>query len=397
MRARRGSLLWCVLTGWVSAQDAAKPIRIEGGGGVWDFGGGAELEVRGRLFHGADVATTATVRWPARLEGSDLELPRSCVIQVASDSFGNRQPWTIVWDPARSVLWVATGALGRPQGRWSLESLRRVDLSDPATVHTAHVHGAWPRGWVPDAIADALDESALLPGEADVDRPKVRPESTTELQPLWLHCRVRVVDAAGAPVVGERVRFSASPRSSGADPLQVGRRGGEAHGGVRILPLNLGLPSIHGVSDADGYVHGVAPVDPMGEREGIVVRAARLGVERGRRVEPSRIECDAADVKARIAALMPAAAISKQVIGFDGKPCAGARVFVCQLGAWSRAPVPADEEGAIGGRVAEGQAPIWLVVVGAETYRIEQGDLPMAKGVTVRLGEPGSGRASISR
>ena len=233
-----------------------------------------------------------------------------------------------------------------------------------------------------------------------MNKPEARVEVAATLQPLWLMCRARVVDAQGNGVAGEPVRFSGRSAPVTEDRLRVGQFGGEENGGVRILPLNVGLPDGHGVSGADGYVHAVVPIDPRGYHDGVVVRTARLGIEHGRRVEPSLIERDAFAVRMLLEAARPATrAVRGRLLDRNGDPCKHARVFAVDRAQVAGIPVPTacDERGEFAGSIPEGSDPIWLVVDRAQTYQVDVGGIPTVDRITVQLGALGSGRASILR
>lgn len=85
--------------------------------------GGVEMDITGRIYHGADVQTTATLRW----NRTDSRPALKYDVQVASDAFGNRETWVVAWAQDRAQIWVAN-SMGKDP--W----IRAIDFSDPGSI-----------------------------------------------------------------------------------------------------------------------------------------------------------------------------------------------------------------------------------------------------------------------
>ncbi len=95
---------------------------------VIDAGDGVTLAIREEVFHGADVMTTVRIRYTepdGTVTGHD--------VNIASDAFGNREPWAIAWVRGTKTFW-------HVQGEFDSKRLRlyRTDFGDPKRIVTAY-------------------------------------------------------------------------------------------------------------------------------------------------------------------------------------------------------------------------------------------------------------------
>ena len=91
--------------------------------GTHQLPGGVTLTVKSWPYHGPNMMTKAILQWPARDGLPALET----TIDVASDSFGNRERWTMIWPKDRSQLWIASSMNDNP-------IIRAFDFSDPTDI-----------------------------------------------------------------------------------------------------------------------------------------------------------------------------------------------------------------------------------------------------------------------
>ncbi|MCA9140252.1 MAG: carboxypeptidase regulatory-like domain-containing protein, partial [Planctomycetales bacterium] len=119
--------------------------------GTWQVTRDVQLQIDQQIFHGADVTTTAILRWNATGPATAKESgARHARLQIASDLFANRQDFRCVWESDRPVLWFVTGWHGvnskddnsKPD-LTTAESLHRVDFSHPNGI-VDHLYDGWP-------------------------------------------------------------------------------------------------------------------------------------------------------------------------------------------------------------------------------------------------------------
>lgn len=106
------------------------------GAGKWPMPNGVTMEVKQEHFHGADISTSAVLTWPVDATG----VTRACTIGLASDAFGNRDPWALAWEKGATQLWTMSGQMRSwRQGQDALatpSSVSRIDFLDRMNVVT---------------------------------------------------------------------------------------------------------------------------------------------------------------------------------------------------------------------------------------------------------------------
>ena len=108
-----------------------KKITVVSQYGKHKMVGGVEMEISGHVFHGADVQTSAILRWPATESRPQLKYK----VHVAADAFANREKWVMAWQQDRAILWIASSMQESP-------SIRAVEFSDPAAIVQMY-QGRW--------------------------------------------------------------------------------------------------------------------------------------------------------------------------------------------------------------------------------------------------------------
>jgi len=103
------------------------------GAGVWPMPDGVKLEVKLDLFHCANVATSVVLTWPQDATGTT----HAFTSFVASDAFGNREPWHVAWERESKTFWTMKGNLGdRGSGLPKPFCVNRIDFSDMSKIVT---------------------------------------------------------------------------------------------------------------------------------------------------------------------------------------------------------------------------------------------------------------------
>lgn len=121
------------------------PVVVADRAGEWKITENARLEILQQAVHGADVMTTAVLRWPAVGDRPATH----CRLHVAVDYFANREPWRIAWETGKPVLWIASGDHRSPTEvnditkRLVANMVRRVDFGDPNRIVVREFNG-WP-------------------------------------------------------------------------------------------------------------------------------------------------------------------------------------------------------------------------------------------------------------
>ncbi|MCB1096655.1 MAG: M48 family metalloprotease [Verrucomicrobiae bacterium] len=181
--------------------------------GTWPMAGGVSMEIRGENIHGADLMTSAVLKWP---DG------RTVTILVAGDAFGNREPWAVAWEADKPVLWSAKSDLESMGGydpdkpRTSV-ALSRVDFSDPNSVEEIHLNG-WPKYNPPSAeCRAALEKFMAIKAEGSVGSRSIQRANNnpTEFWLNMLNIHVNLEDN------GERFHFSQLPQGGKPESLPL--------------------------------------------------------------------------------------------------------------------------------------------------------------------------------
>jgi len=253
-------------------------------------------------------------------------------VHVAADGFAVRQPWLVAWAADAPVLWVAQGRMGQHQGPlpW-IESVRRVDLSDPRAVRTQWAVGVGPEGFLPPAIAEAIAGSLQVPAAGVDPLPAATVEVARVEGTIELLRRVQVTDAEGRPLAGRSVRFVVElPVPAGS----VMRWGGAAAGSA-TEPANRGLEPARAISGVDGTAVALVSLSELALQRGAVIYALverggkpRVTSERGAqprptpaRLPPVRLSAD--EVRAAVAREAAGSReVRGQLVGADGRPLA---------------------------------------------------------------------------
>lgn len=258
-------------------EPASGDVVVVAEAGTWSFAGGASVEVERTLFHGADIQTTATIRWPPAKNRPAMRYR----IHVGADTFGRRQPWSVAWQRGEPILWIVEGRPAKQPGRTAerppVRSLRRVDLADPRAVSTIHARGVGPEGFLPPSLASALAGSFGVPVADGRALPLPKIETAAVDHAIEVLCRVRVSTPAGEPVAGVTVRFPAIiPREKADNPMRIGT----TTNGDATLPANGGLATVRAVSAADGVAFGLVPLSSRATDHGALVRPTAAGLRR---------------------------------------------------------------------------------------------------------------------
>ncbi|MBL8814459.1 MAG: hypothetical protein JNL58_00405 [Planctomyces sp.] len=114
--------------------------------GRWQMPRGVTLEVKRELFHAADVTTSVVLTWPEDTAGTTHAFSSF----VASDAFGNREPWHVAWESNSLSFWTMRGNLSdEGAGPHSPFCVRRIDFADPSNIRTTtwyHKPAEMPEG-----------------------------------------------------------------------------------------------------------------------------------------------------------------------------------------------------------------------------------------------------------
>jgi len=201
----------------VEEKESKSEIQIVVRAGFWKLSDGMSLEIDQNVFHGSDVATNAKLRWPKAPNGD----VRCLEIGIAADGFASRQPWAVVWESDKSILWIAKGALGSTSNQaWGfdrgdekkpeIQMLQKIDFSDVDAIGDRTVNRIGAKGFVPKNIVEALGEYFAIPtAEAKNDRPGQVAKTTIE--PAFnLLLSERTLDADGKPLGNIPVKIKAT-------------------------------------------------------------------------------------------------------------------------------------------------------------------------------------------
>ena len=163
-----------LLERWQTVQERDTPISesniktwATATSGHWPMVGGVQLHIYGEVFHGADVATTAVLTWPAQND----QPAHHWYTQVARDAFANRELWAVAWESDQAVLWIASRDLGigaqRGSGKPIANRFKRVDFSNPNLITETSFTG-WPRQNRPSPEVIALMATYMeVPNEGE--------------------------------------------------------------------------------------------------------------------------------------------------------------------------------------------------------------------------------------
>lgn len=294
-------------------------VRLVTRPGTYVFAGQTTLEVHSRLYHGADFHTFLKVRWPQ----TGAEPPRHHRSEVASDAFGTKEPWCVLWREGEPTVWIARGHIRQNWKQPKLSSLQKVELGDPSAVRRTMAHERGPKGFVPDDIAKVLAAEMTLPA-ATAGKPDVHVEAAKADYVFDLLCRVRCVGDDGAPLAGVSVRFPV------VIPGEHERTGG-------TVPTNSGLATSVAVSDEQGYAQALVAISELAYEHGAQVAPTRA---RGSKTKPqllpkmrriARIEVAAERVRdlqrARIT-VRDGRKLRGTLVDAEGRPMVGATVAV---------------------------------------------------------------------
>ena len=183
--------------------------------GTWQMAGGVSLELRGEIFHGADVMTTGILTWP---DG------RTAKISVAADFNANRGPWAVAWEADKSVLWIAVGepAMRRDQPKpLRASNLKRVDFSDPDRIELIYLNG-WPEKNSPSAeCRAAMDELMIVKigGKANGATIQWANKNPLQLVGNALIISVRIAKDGRTFHIDEVAQFGINPPKPESQPL----------------------------------------------------------------------------------------------------------------------------------------------------------------------------------
>ncbi|MFN3241061.1 MAG: carboxypeptidase regulatory-like domain-containing protein [Planctomycetota bacterium] len=246
-----GALVWFALLLPVAAAQAK--VQVATRPGTWTFAGQTTLEIHSRLYHGADYHTFLKVRWPQ----DGAEPPRHHRSEVASDAFGNKEHWCVLWRAGDATVWIARGHQRRNWKLPKLSSLQKVELADPSAVRRTLVQERGANGFVPADIATALARHMTVPA-ANAGKPDVHVEAAKRDYVFDLLCRVRCVGDDGRPLAGVAVRF----------PVVIP---GEQQRSAGTAPTNSGLPTSVATSGDDGYAVALVAVSELAYEHGAQV------------------------------------------------------------------------------------------------------------------------------
>lgn len=326
----------CVLTAPAVAQaakPAPQPFVVTTHDGSWDFASGTTVDIAGKFVHGADRWTNATIYWP---QTATREASRF-VVDVAADSFGNRQPWLVAFAPASPILWVVRGAFGKQNdGKPVVDYIRRVDLADPADIVNRSVVGAGPNGFLPKELQAAIRKHMFLPATNQRAVHERRDRATRD-HACEVLCRVRVLDRSGAPRAGIPLRFPVVllPQDTRLTPKAPAPQALHA-------PSNNGLDIVRAVTDADGYATALVPISSRGRDRGASIHPA-LTNHRGatappiakrelQRIAPVTIDKRSLGVPFRLPTKSePPVDLIARIVDADGQPVAGHTVALAPV------------------------------------------------------------------
>jgi beta-lactamase regulating signal transducer with metallopeptidase domain len=152
-----------------------------------DAGDGVTLEINEHVFHGADVITTARVRYSAAdgaITAHDVD--------IAMDAFGNRAKWALAWVRGTKTLWHVNGEF---DGRYL--RLYRTEFDNPKRIVTDY-DANYP-GEPVDGLDIPMGLRAKFEEHFDITNPKVMDKS------------------GGLPEVSGRFIHVAQPVKAGGD------------------------------------------------------------------------------------------------------------------------------------------------------------------------------------
>ncbi|HWB05001.1 MAG TPA: M56 family metallopeptidase [Verrucomicrobiales bacterium] len=186
--------------------------------GKWPLPGGATLEVAQEVIHGADVTSSAVLHWAETKEHPALRHE----FGIASDAFGNREPWVMAWEKDTSVLWIAIGkwrSYSQPRvPKHETAGIRCLDFSNPESVsETGWQPEAAP---LPDKVRTALAESFNLPAQREERENQPPRRESTLLEHEWV-VKARTLDVSGKPL--GNVPFQLTLAGSNDPPFDYGR------------------------------------------------------------------------------------------------------------------------------------------------------------------------------
>lgn len=151
--------------------------------GKWPMTGGVTLEVKRELFHGADVETSAVLTWPEDATGTTHAFSSS----VASDAFGNREPWHVAWERNSASFWTIRGNLGdHGPGLAKLFCVNRVDFADKSKIVTTtwyHRPDGMPKG-IQLAFEKFFEPLPTTPRRASEAEGSTRVEQAHDVRPI---------------------------------------------------------------------------------------------------------------------------------------------------------------------------------------------------------------------
>jgi ankyrin repeat protein len=186
--------------------------------GKWPLPGGVTLEVAQEVIHGADVTSSAVLHWAETKEHPALRHE----FGIASDAFGNREPWVMAWEKDTSVLWIAIGkwrSYSQPRvPKHETAGIRRLDFSNPESVsETGWQPEAAP---LPDKVRTVLAESFNLPAHREGRENQPPQRESTLLEHEWV-VKARTLDVSGKPL--GNVPFQLTLAGSNDPPFDYGR------------------------------------------------------------------------------------------------------------------------------------------------------------------------------